>query len=98
MVIDVDPETWDIRDPELDFFVPETEYGVRFRDASGVRGSGIIQQQGAAKTEDELLREVELKFAVLQLLLGAQAQRGAPCRRQLSNFMDLFSSCYHFVI
>ncbi|KAL1535910.1 hypothetical protein AAHA92_28633 [Salvia divinorum] len=43
--------------------------------------SGIIQQQdggGAAKAEDELLREVELKFAVLQLLLGAQAQRGAP--------------------
>ncbi|KAG6395071.1 hypothetical protein SASPL_145662 [Salvia splendens] len=39
--------------------------------------SGIIQQQDTAK-EDELLREMELKFAVLQLLLGAQAQRGAP--------------------
>ncbi|XP_042064339.1 uncharacterized protein LOC121808064 [Salvia splendens] len=31
VVIDVEEETWDIRDPDLDFFVPEDEY----RDAPG---------------------------------------------------------------
>ncbi|KAL1540822.1 hypothetical protein AAHA92_25115 [Salvia divinorum] len=28
-IIDVDPETWDIRDPELEFFVPEEDYKVK---------------------------------------------------------------------
>lgn len=57
------------------YFCRECDFGTHLECVA----SGIQQQNvgGAAKTEDELLREVELKFAVLQLLLGAQGRNAA---------------------
>ncbi|KAL0464371.1 UNVERIFIED_CONTAM: hypothetical protein Slati_0324700 [Sesamum latifolium] len=58
------------------YYCRECDFGTHLECVT----SGIKEQvvSGAgAKTEEELLRETELKFAVLQLLLGAQGRNAA---------------------
>ncbi|KAH6772931.1 hypothetical protein C2S51_011335 [Perilla frutescens var. frutescens] len=56
------------------YYCRECDFGTHLECVA----SGIQQQnENAAKSEEELLREVELKFAVLQLLLGAQGRKAA---------------------
>ncbi|KAL2234239.1 uncharacterized protein LOC105170022 [Sesamum indicum] len=58
------------------YYCRECDFGTHLECVT----SGIKEQEvsgAGAKTEEELLRETELKFAVLQLLLGAQGRKAA---------------------